>query len=731
MIFSPGESQGEIRPDYPTASPPHRSRRPAGKRTLRGRLEPTDSPTGAAPAVNLTTPPTPHSTSPAPTIVRAPLDRDAEVAPRKRAIEAALARLRGTIEHPRCLRIDPESRRALVLALSRVEALSLESSRPCLTIALVGCTGAGKSTLINALARARIARPGTIRPTTSAIRVYHHRLVPHGGLAEEVVGLIPAQFVPHDRPELETKTLVDTPDLDSVSVEHRQTTKAVLKAAQLVVYVFSHEKYMEERVWSVLRQEIVFSHSIAVLNKADEVSATDLDLITHDLKRRFADLGLAEIPIFRVCARRHAPADPGDPPPLNVIPQVDEMEALRDFLEQRLDRAEALRLIREQRANVLKDLRQLINETIPADRVERLERLMAETPERVRQVSERLIGQVGPALDAAEEEFRPLAVLRLHERFWGPFRGWLAVADFLTIGLSGLVRQLLGRPARGRPEAIVQIFERQGQALVGDALRDEALRFQTRLREAELPLEHWRTLTGSTTAEMVLSELGDALTRRIDEPSDPTRWSTRAVIFLASLIGAMLPFALAVFVLWQLTRDFLAGNYGGWDLVVHLTLMVLVFFVVLQMVVSLLMAGPSRKLGRGLGRLAIHDALGLHINRWTHTYRDDLLADRRDLLEPLDELDRLNELDLEPMSPPALPPAELPPPPAVGATPTPPTLDSTNIPSPTVPVELAAISGSTAPPTPTLTPTANPAPTGSRFSGFLSRRPETETGAGS
>ena len=272
--------------------------------------------------MNPTTSPTPRSTSDSTSTssarVHHALDGDADPAQRKQAIEAALGRLRGTLDRPRCLRITHDARRGLSLGLARVEALSLESSRPCLTIALAGCTGAGKSTLINALARARIARPGTIRPTTSAIRVYHHHLVPHGGLAEDVVGLIPAQFVPHDRPELETKTLVDTPDLDSVSVEHRQTTKTLLKAAQLVVYVFSHEKYMEERVWSVLREEIVFSHSIAVLNKADEVSATDLDLISHDLKRRFADLGLTEIPIFRVCARRHAPTEPGDPPPLNV-----------------------------------------------------------------------------------------------------------------------------------------------------------------------------------------------------------------------------------------------------------------------------------------------------------------------------------------------------------------------------------------------------------------------------
>ena len=90
----------------------------------------------------------------------------------------------------------------------------------------------------------------------------------------------------------EPRSVVDTPDLDSFVVEHRALTKALLKAAGLVVYVFSPEKYLEERTWSVLREEQAFSASVAVLNKVDLVRVPEeRELVIADIRRRFADSG--------------------------------------------------------------------------------------------------------------------------------------------------------------------------------------------------------------------------------------------------------------------------------------------------------------------------------------------------------------------------------------------------------------------------------------------------------
>ncbi len=179
----------------------------------------------------------------------------------------------------------------------------LGPSEPVLTVALAGGTGAGKSTLINALAGHVIAEVSEIRPTTRCLRVYHHREDNLGTLTTELAGEV--SFVAHDRPELRLKMLVDSPDLDSFVIRNRATTKALLKRAGLVLYIFSPERYLEERTWTVLRQETVFSACAAVLNKVDRVgSREELEQITEDLRERFAALGLGNIRIFRVCAGR-------------------------------------------------------------------------------------------------------------------------------------------------------------------------------------------------------------------------------------------------------------------------------------------------------------------------------------------------------------------------------------------------------------------------------------------
>ena len=117
----------------------------------------------------------------------------------------------------------------------------LAGTRPdAFLIALAGGTGAGTSTLINALAGAPIADVGERRPTTSQLHVYHHHELPRGGLPPWLAAN--ARFVTHDREALRDKVLIDTPDLDSFVREHRELTRELLKAAGLVLYVLSGEK---------------------------------------------------------------------------------------------------------------------------------------------------------------------------------------------------------------------------------------------------------------------------------------------------------------------------------------------------------------------------------------------------------------------------------------------------------------------------------------------------------
>src|SRR3954447_16941741 len=115
--------------------------------------------------------------------------------PTRRRMETALERLRARVEAPRAVVLSAHDRLALAGAVERARAQLLGPSEPVLTIALAGGTGAGKSTLINALAGQVIAEASEIRPTTRHLQIYHHREDAVANLTAELAS--EASFVAH------------------------------------------------------------------------------------------------------------------------------------------------------------------------------------------------------------------------------------------------------------------------------------------------------------------------------------------------------------------------------------------------------------------------------------------------------------------------------------------------------------------------------------------------------
>src|SRR3954451_11386514 len=152
------------------------------------------------------------------TTADAPLLRT--LSPALRGLERGLrAWLDGPHRHPLST-LSRATLEGLATALRR-QAAALDVDRPMLVVMLMGGTGVGKSTLLNALAGGSIAQASFQRPTTRDPVVYYHESVKPDRLDP---ALRHCRLMPHDRPALEQKILVDTPDLDSTEIANRDRT---------------------------------------------------------------------------------------------------------------------------------------------------------------------------------------------------------------------------------------------------------------------------------------------------------------------------------------------------------------------------------------------------------------------------------------------------------------------------------------------------------------------------
>jgi GTP-binding protein EngB required for normal cell division len=177
-------------------------------------------------------------------------------------------------------------------------------------VALAGGTGSGKSSLFNAIAGLTFAEVGVKRPTTS--RVTACVWGADGDALLDWLGVGPDDRIVREsaldadeQAPLRGLVLLDLPDHDSVSPEHREVVDRVVPLADLLVWVVDPQKYADDALHTGYLQRLAGHEAsmVVVLNQVDTLAPEVRGELADDLRRLLTEDGLHGVGVIRVSAR--------------------------------------------------------------------------------------------------------------------------------------------------------------------------------------------------------------------------------------------------------------------------------------------------------------------------------------------------------------------------------------------------------------------------------------------
>ncbi|MDH2429729.1 GTPase [Sphaerisporangium sp. TRM90804] len=236
--------------------------------------------------------------------------------PVSRALTAALTGLKHSVTGLR-LGLDvpgvEEARKAQVEILAQLDDYVIPrvhmSTAPALVV-IAGSTGAGKSTLVNTLAAAKVSATGVRRPTTGTPVLACHPDDREWFAKSDVLGGMVRVARPGPDSSLDTLVLaaserlppglalLDTPDIDSVVESHHEIAHRMLDAADLWVFVTTATRYADAPAWNLLRLAKERGARLAIV--LSRVPVRSREVVEKHFARMLQEYGLGEVERFVV-----------------------------------------------------------------------------------------------------------------------------------------------------------------------------------------------------------------------------------------------------------------------------------------------------------------------------------------------------------------------------------------------------------------------------------------------